>query len=86
VLRVQHYMARRDPTMYMREQWPRSALTESRGPIKSHPESGSTRRDLSKIYSETAHPVSLLQPEMQRMKLRNHESVTATLSRLLTKI
>ena len=38
-----------------------------------------------KIYSETAHPVSLLQPEMQRMKLRNHESVTATLSRLLTK-
>ncbi len=33
--------------------------------------------------------MSLLQPEMQRMKLRNHESVTAadtaTLSRLLTK-
>jgi hypothetical protein len=38
------------------------------------------------MYSETAHPVSLLQPEMQRMKLRNHKSVTATLSRLLTKI
>jgi hypothetical protein len=30
-------------------------------------------------------PMSLLQPEMQRMKLRNHESVTAKLSRLLTK-
>jgi hypothetical protein len=34
-LRVQHYIARRDPTMYMQEQWPRSALTESREPRKS---------------------------------------------------
>jgi hypothetical protein len=50
------------------------------------PESRSTRKDLLKIYLETAHPVSLLQQEMQRMKLRNHESVTVTLSRLLTKI
>jgi hypothetical protein len=43
-------------------------------------------KDLLKIYSETAHPISLLQPEMQRMKLRSHESVAETLSRLLTKI
>jgi hypothetical protein len=45
------------------------------------------RKDLLKKYSETPHPMSLLQQEMQRMKLRNHESlaVTATLSRLLTK-
>jgi hypothetical protein len=42
-------------------------------------------KDLLKIYSKTAHPLSLLQPEVQRMKLRNHESVKATLSRLLTK-
>jgi hypothetical protein len=32
-----------------------------------------------------AHPMSLLQPEMQRMKQRNHESVTATMSCVLTK-
>jgi hypothetical protein len=57
-----------------------------REPRKLLPKSCSTRKDLLKIYSKTAHPMSLLQTEMQSMKLRNHESVTATLSRLLTKI
>ncbi len=65
------------------------SVDQSREPRKSLPKSRSARKNLLqilKMYSETAHPISLLQQEMQRMKLRTHKSLTATLSRLLMKI